>query len=149
MFEPLTKVIAYIFTFMILVVGICFGLLFYLGSFSQETNLTYQPIDVIIDNSLMLNEEQKLGKDLFKANCASCHKPTKRSVGPPLAGVSNKHDKEWIYSWVANPQEKITSGDPAAIKIYNEYNQTTMNPFPQLSHKEIDAILSYADSYLK
>lgn len=42
------------------------------------------------------------GKALFNANCAACHKLNKRAVGPALAGVSAKYDKEWLYSWIKN-----------------------------------------------
>ena len=145
MFEPLTKIIAYTFTFMILAVAICFGLVLYINSIPQENSLIAK--DIIAPKAIELNEQQQLGKQLFKANCATCHKPIKKSVGPPLAGVSQKRDAEWIYSWVANPQAKIDSGDAYAIKIYKEYNQTSMNAFPQLSTTDIDAILAYADTY--
>ena len=34
-------------------------------------------------------EKWLAGKDLFKANCASCHNPKSDGVGPPLVGVRN------------------------------------------------------------
>ena len=36
------------------------------------------------------------GKSLFNMNCAACHKLNKRAVGPALAGVSQKYEKEWL-----------------------------------------------------
>ncbi len=149
MLEPLTKIIAYTFTFMILAVGICAGVVLYIDH-NAPSNHSKLAIQTGPDLPLkpQFNEQQLLGQNLFKANCASCHKPNKRAVGPALAGVSSKYDRDWIYSWIEDPQAKIASGDADAIKIYNEYNQTNMNAFPQLSHDEIDAILAYADYYL-
>lgn len=145
MFEPLTKIIAYTFTFMIVAVGICFGLVLYIHQLPQETQVVTQPIDIVVKPEL--TEQQQQGKQLFKANCASCHKMNKRAVGPALAGVTNKYEKEWLYSWIKNSQAMIASGDPEAVRVYKEYKETAMNSFPQLSNEDIDAILAYSEVY--
>ena len=85
------------------------------------------------------------GKALFNANCAACHKLNKRAVGPALAGVSAKYDKEWLYSWIKNSTAMVKSGDAQAVAIYEEYNGSVMTSFPQLSNEEIDNILAYTD----
>lgn len=86
------------------------------------------------------------GEALFKANCASCHKLYKKAVGPALHEVSQKYDREWLYSWITNSAALIASGDAQAVAVYNEYNQTAMNAFPQLSNTDIDNILAYTDT---
>jgi cytochrome c2 len=90
--------------------------------------------------------DAKLGEALFKANCASCHKLYKKAVGPSLFGVSERRDREWLYKWIVNSAELIASGDAEANAIYNEYNQSNMNAFPQLSNIDIDNILAYTDT---
>ena len=85
------------------------------------------------------------GKKLFNANCAACHKLKKKAVGPALKGVSAKYDKEWLYSWIKNSSAMIKSGDAQAIAIWEEYNKSVMNNFPQLSNQDIDNILAYTD----
>ena len=85
------------------------------------------------------------GKSLFNANCAACHKLKKRAVGPALAGVSAKYDKEWLYSWIKNSTAMVKSGDAQAVAIYEEYNGSVMTSFPQLSNEDIDNILAYSD----
>lgn len=85
------------------------------------------------------------GKSLFNANCAACHKLNKRAVGPALAGVSAKYDKEWLYSWIKNSTAMVKSGDAQAVAIYEEYNGSVMTSFPQLSNDDIDAIIAYTD----
>jgi mono/diheme cytochrome c family protein len=85
------------------------------------------------------------GKSLFNMNCAACHKLNKRAVGPALAGVSQKYEKEWLYSWIKNSMAMVKSGDPQAVAIYEEYNKSVMTAFPQLSNEDIDNILAYTD----
>ena len=95
---------------------------------------------------LYSQEEQILaGKKLFNTHCAACHKVKKKAIGPALRGVSEKYDREWLYSWIKNSAAMIKSGDPQAIAIWEEYNRTAMNAFPQLSNVDIDNILAYAD----
>ena len=85
------------------------------------------------------------GKSLFNMNCAACHKLNKRAVGPALAGVSQKYEKEWLYAWIKNSMAMVKSGDPQAVAIYEEYNKSVMTAFPQLSNEDIDNILAYTD----
>jgi mono/diheme cytochrome c family protein len=85
------------------------------------------------------------GKSLFNANCAACHKLNKKLIGPALAGVSDKYEKEWLYPWIKNSASMIKSGDERAVAIWEEYNKSAMNAFPQLSNIDIDNILAYTD----
>ena len=85
------------------------------------------------------------GKSLFNANCAACHKLNKNLVGPALAGVSEKYEKDWLYSWIKNSAAMIKAGDERAVAIWEEYNKAAMNAFPQLSNEDIDNILAYTD----
>src|SRR5690606_29565598 len=86
------------------------------------------------------------GKQLFNQNCAACHSLTKKMTGPPLAGVGDKYERSWLYEWIKNSMAMVKAGDERAVKIYNEYNQAMMTPFPTLSHQDIDDILAYTDA---
>ncbi len=85
------------------------------------------------------------GESLFKANCAACHKLDKKAVGPPLRGISDNLDRDWLHKWIINSQALISAGDAAAVKIFEEYNKMPMPPFPALSEADIDNILAYVD----
>jgi mono/diheme cytochrome c family protein len=89
-----------------------------------------------------------LGKALFNANCAACHKLDSKATGPALRGVAEKHAKEWVYKWVHNSSEVIKSGDPVANALFVEYNKSVMTAFPQLSTTDIDNILAYTSEPL-
>jgi len=87
------------------------------------------------------------GEKLFLANCASCHKPDKKLVGPALKGARDRVPPgDWIYRWVKNSTQMIKSGDEYALKIFDEYNMTVQTP-QALTNEEIDAVMDYADSY--
>ena len=87
------------------------------------------------------------GKALFSANCASCHAVHKKLTGPALAGVEDRWTKkENLYSWIRNSASFLKTGDPYANALYNEFNKVAMNTFPNLTDKEIDAILGYIKS---
>jgi mono/diheme cytochrome c family protein len=83
------------------------------------------------------------GKELFNAQCAACHKLDAKMTGPALRNIIGKHDKEWLYKWIHNSQDLIKSGDPAAVKLWEEYKPSVMNSFPQLSNGDIDNIIAY------
>ncbi len=83
------------------------------------------------------------GKELFNSLCAACHKRYKKATGPALFGVTERHSTEWLYKWIKNSTALIASGDAEAIEIYEQFNKTPMNAFPQLSNADIDNILAY------
>lgn len=87
------------------------------------------------------------GEKLFKSYCASCHSPgAKKLVGPGLAGVNEKYEKEWLYKWIKNSTALIESGDEQAIATYEANNKVLM-PAQPVDNGQIDAILEYVDSY--
>ena len=87
-----------------------------------------------------------VGKELFNANCAACHKLDAKATGPALRGVAGKYEMSWIYKWVHNSSDLIKSGDAQAVKIYEEYNKSVMTAFPQLSEADIDNIIAYTST---
>ena len=92
---------------------------------------------------LQINSYSQDGKKLFKANCAACHSVgTNKVVGPGLAGIIEKREKEWLYKWIKNSGELIASGDADAKAIFEEYNKVIMPPQP-VDDAQIDAILEY------
>ena len=95
--------------------------------------------------SISQEADIQAGKSLFNANCAACHKLNKKAVGPALSGVTEKYDKEWLYSWIRNGTQMIKDGDPQAVAIWEEYNRAVMTNYPQFSDEQIDNILAYTN----
>ena len=118
---------------------ILFSLILFVACSNPAENRTKEPTaDLGIAN----------GETLFKANCASCHKPNEKYVGPALQGVANRWEsKELLYEFIRNSQEVI-SRNAYAKKLYEEYKQSPMLPYPNLKDKDIDDILRYCETYL-
>lgn len=90
------------------------------------------------------------GEKLFKANCASCHKPERKLIGPALKGIQEKYkDDDYVVSFVKNSQALIKSGDERAVAIAKEYNNQLMTSFPSLTKEDVLDILAFADSFKK
>lgn len=82
------------------------------------------------------------GHALFSANCASCHAVNKVLTGPALAGVEDRWpSRAKIHDWVHNPPGFMKT-DPYTSGLHKQFG-IVMTPFPQLSDKDIDAILDY------
>ncbi|MFT4831738.1 MAG: mono/diheme cytochrome c family protein [Psychroserpens sp.] len=119
-------------------------LLFSTSLFAQEEAVAADT-EVVAEATASAVDPEK-GKQLFNQNCAACHALDRKMTGPALAGVTERHDREWLYTWIKNSAGMIKSGDAAALKIYNEYNQAAMTAFPTLSNTDIDNILAYTDA---
>lgn len=87
------------------------------------------------------------GKTLFQQNCQSCHAINKKLTGPALAGVTERGpwtDRANLHKWVHNPAAFIPT-TPYTKALQAEYGQI-MPGFPQLSEKDIDAIIDYVST---
>ena len=97
-------------------------------------------------NSAFADQVIDQGKALFKANCAQCHNRNMKDdlTGPALGGVQDRWEsEELLYSWIRNSQAVIASGNEYANSVYNRFNKSPMNPFPNLKDEEIASILAY------
>jgi mono/diheme cytochrome c family protein len=123
-----------------LLLSLSLTLIFSLTSFAQDAAAPAAPEAA---PAATAGGDPVKGKELFNANCAACHKLDAKSTGPALRGVASKHDMAWIYKWVHNSSDMIKSGDPVAVKLFEENNKSVMTPFPQLAEADIDNIIAY------
>jgi cytochrome c551/c552 len=85
------------------------------------------------------------GKTIFQNNCASCHAVNKDLTGPALAGVTTRgpwSDRKKLYDWIHNPA-KFMATDKYTQDLKQRFGGVVMTPFPQLTEKEIDAIIDF------
>lgn len=131
----------------ILLFCLAFSLSFSITSYAQDAAVpaAAAPADAAAAPAAGAGDPVK-GKELFNTLCAACHKLDAKSTGPALRGVADKHDRAWIYKWVANSSAMIKAGDPEAVKLFAENNNAVMTPFPQLSTGDIDNILAYTSA---
>lgn len=108
-------------------------------------NKVFTSIFLVVLLSINLQSFAQDGEALFKANCASCHKPDKPFTGPALQGWKDRVPAgDWIYNWIANP---AAQSDPYATALKAQYKPTVMTSFPQFKKEDIDAILKYVDDF--
>jgi mono/diheme cytochrome c family protein len=116
------------------------------GEIQSDSSINWvepQPLDTGITAKKLA-----LGAALFKANCASCHKPTQDFTAPALAGCRERSPyRDWAYRFTRNPALMITRGDPYASKLYRKWkNNGLMTSFASLTREEVHAILDYVDN---
>ncbi|MCU7617675.1 c-type cytochrome [Chryseobacterium sp. PBS4-4] len=96
--------------------------------------------------------DPKNGEKLFKANCTACHALDKQVVGPALKGVVERLKSEqgldtaWLHKWIKNNKELRASGDKYANEVFEKFNKTEMQLFPNLADKDIDDILAFTSN---
>ncbi|WP_420571390.1 c-type cytochrome [Kordia sp.] len=82
-----------------------------------------------------LAENAKAGRNLFKANCAACHKLDAQSTGPALRGIHERYTTVDIIKFMRNDFS-------SKIKYTGERGYKCTS-FPDLSDKDIESILLY------
>jgi len=80
------------------------------------------------------------GAALFKAKCSSCHKPTKKYVGPAPVGIMDRRNPEWIMNMILDPEGMVTQ-DPVAKELLTRYLAPMANQ--NLTEAEARAVLEY------
>ena len=87
------------------------------------------------------------GKALFQGNCAQCHSPFRKVIGPALQGITTRvPDKTLLYAWIRNNKAVLATGNAYFTKVYNDNDKVSMNINTSLTDPEIAAILNYIET---
>jgi Cytochrome c len=92
----------------------------------------------------VINVSAQDGKVLFMGKCASCHQVFKPATGPALMNLEERNvwaDHNKILEWAHNPTAYMAK-DPYTQGLKAQYG-SVMQAFPDLTIKEVDAIVSY------
>jgi mono/diheme cytochrome c family protein len=86
------------------------------------------------------------GRELFEGRCIACHQFENRYVGPPLGGVTERRNPNWVMNMIINPTEMLQQ-DPIAKELLAEY----MTPMVNMNVNEEDtrAIFEYLRAHDK
>ncbi|UMB53522.1 c-type cytochrome [Lutibacter sp. A64] len=82
------------------------------------------------------------GKQIFKTNCAACHKMEGKLIGPELLKITDTREHEWLKAWIKDNNALAASGDKLAKEVQAS-NPAVMTPFPQLSDQDLEDLLKY------
>ena len=99
-------------------------------------------------NAIPLDPQVAKGKQLFQANCGSCHALDKVLSGPALRGVFNRgpwvDNKENFMKWVRNPAAFIPTNEYTR-ELQRQYGQV-MPSFSHLDDNELEMIYQYLEN---
>lgn len=103
------------------------------------------------NGSVSLSPLAAAGKELFTANCASCHHKNMRDnlTGPALHGVEERwgaYPRQDLYNWIRHSQKMIRDKHPRAQELWQKYGKTIMTDFPSLTDMQIEQLLAYIAS---
>jgi protein SCO1/2 len=83
------------------------------------------------------------GEALYKRICAGCHTVGKGDkVGPDLAGVSERRDREWLLRFISNPEKLRSQEDPIALALVASFPTVRMPPLG-VSPSDAGDLLAY------
>jgi protein SCO1/2 len=83
------------------------------------------------------------GQRLFASKCSACHSVGKGDkLGPDLAGVTDRREREWLMRYIQHPDEVLASGDPIAAALYHKYRKVGM-PYLGLGASDVDDLVSF------
>ncbi|MBM3262673.1 MAG: cytochrome c [candidate division Zixibacteria bacterium] len=78
----------------------------------------------------------------YKQNCYSCHTiGGGRLTGPDLKGVEDRQGREWLVSWIMDPEGVLKSGDPYAARLQREARGAVMTRGPGMTRDLAVALL--------
>jgi len=85
------------------------------------------------------------GQALFIKMCAGCHTVGKGDkVGPDLNGVTDRHGRAWIASYISNPEKMRAQKDPGALALVDKFPSVRM-PNMGLSENDAADLISYVE----
>lgn len=84
------------------------------------------------------------GEAIYKAKCTTCHKIDEQLVGPALGPIlESETDDKFLIKWIQNNQALIAAKNQKAVTVYNQYNQSNMSVFTELSDADVTNIITY------
>ena len=83
------------------------------------------------------------GQALYKRLCAGCHTVGGGDrVGPDLAGVMGRRDRDWLTSFMSDPEKMRVQKDPIALDLAAKFKAVRM-PAMGVSKADTADLLSY------
>ena len=120
------------------------GMMAFKGQINDSGAINWVDPRPLEDNPTM--RALNAGSNIFQASCASCHSLQGASVGPALGWITQRRNKQWLIDFTRNNARMMWRGDAYTCYLFNRYNKTPMNPFPNLSDADLEGVFSYITS---
>jgi mono/diheme cytochrome c family protein len=120
------------------------GMMAFKGQIDDSGAISWVDPRALDDNPTMrlLN----VGSNIFQASCATCHSLQGPSLGPALGWITQRRNKQWLIDFTRNNARMLWRGDAYTCFLFNRYDKTPMNPFPNLSDTDLDGVFAYITS---
>ena len=83
-------------------------------------------------------------KKIFTQRCMACHSFGKGvKIGPDLRGVTERRPRPWLVKFIRSSQSMISSGDPVAVELFQQFKQQQMPDWLDLSEAQIGDLLDW------
>jgi len=105
-----------------------------------------QPIEKASTATFVDDPSNLPGQALFVKTCGGCHTVGKgRRVGPDLTGVTTRRTRDWLVSYIMEPEKVRAKRDPVAMALAAQYPTVRM---PNLGLSELDSsdVIAYIDA---
>src|SRR5262252_3136631 len=80
------------------------------------------------------------GEFLFGSRCSACHTIGQgEKIGPDLAGVTARRERNWLARYVQQPDRMLAEKDPIATALYEKYKNARM-PNVSLGAADVEAV---------
>lgn len=122
--------------------------LFHFGKILLNANYpppaqTAAVIDNYIEPARELSDRAIRGKQIFKENCAACHRLYFVDFPQSLLGVESRWpNRDLLKLWIKDWRKAVATNDPYAIQV-SQISKAVMSVFEKLTDDEIESILQY------
>jgi protein SCO1 len=85
------------------------------------------------------------GEYTFRNHCAACHTIGRGGrFGPDLAGVTARHDRDWLARFIVDPEALRAAKDATALALRAKYQQVVM-PSLDLGARDANVLIDYIE----
>lgn len=103
-------------------------------------------------SSFKLNFAARKGEALYVRMCSGCHTVGKGSnVGPDLAGLAERRERDWLIRFIANPEKMRRDKDPIALDLAAAFPTVRMPPLGISASDAEDLLhhIAYREDYAR
>jgi protein SCO1 len=112
----------------------------------DQRDAAAQPVEKANAGSFADDPLNLPGQALFLKTCGACHTVGRgNKVGPDLGGVTTRRSREWLASYIMEPDKMRARQDPAALSLAAKYPAIRM---PNLGLSELDSsdVIAYVEA---
>lgn len=110
-----------------------------------KVGIYFSFILAVMSNVCFAAPSVESGKAIYDTKCIACHELLAGNrIGPDLAGVTQRREKEWMKGFIQHPAEFFEKGDPIATELLEQYKVPMADL--GLTGDDVESVLLYLES---